>query len=74
MNNEQPPNAIRDQKYVESPDPPFHKYRPWRPKARQKRCAHCCRTRLAKFIEWHPGIRAWQCTDFGNCDRARGIL
>lgn len=39
-----------------------------RPKTRV--CAHCCRRRLAKFIEWHPGIEAWQCSDFAGCDAA----
>lgn len=42
--------------------------KPRRPKAKRKRCAHCKRVRLRKFIEWHPGIFEWQCSDFGDCD------
>ena len=38
-----------------------------RPKAKRKRCAHCKRVRLAKFIEWHPGIEEWQCSDEFGC-------
>jgi hypothetical protein len=44
--------------------------RPKRPKTKTKRCTHCGRRRLAKFIEWHPGIWEWQCSNFGSCDRA----
>ena len=41
-----------------------------RPKTTRCRCAHCKRRRLAKFIEWHPGIDEWQCSDFSSCDAA----
>lgn len=40
-----------------------------RPKVRTK-CAHCGRKRLPKFIEWHPGIDEWQCSNFSDCDKA----
>ena len=40
------------------------------PKTKRATCAHCKRRRLAKFIEWHPGIDAWQCSDFAGCDKA----
>lgn len=39
-----------------------------RPDTKRKCCAHCGRVRLAKFIEWHPGISEWQCSDFRGCD------
>jgi hypothetical protein len=35
-----------------------------------KRCAHCKRRRPRLKIEWHPGIEEWQCSDFGDCDKA----
>jgi hypothetical protein len=41
-----------------------------RPKTARKMCCHCERLRLAKFIEWHPGIEEWQCSDFAKCDDA----
>jgi len=41
-----------------------------RPKTKTKRCAHCMRRRLAKYIEWHPGILEWQCSNFTDCDAA----
>ncbi len=41
-----------------------------RPRTQTKRCAHCKRRRLSKFIEWHPGIWEWQCSDFNDCDAA----
>ena len=40
-----------------------------RPKMKTKCCAHCKRERLAKFIEWHPGIDEWQCSDIDDCDK-----
>ena len=43
-----------------------------RPKGRTV-CAHCGRKRLPKFIEWHPGIEAWQCSDFTDCDLNRAL-
>jgi hypothetical protein len=45
-----------------------------RPKTKRKRCAHCLRVRLRKYIEWHPGIDEWQCSDFGSCDVAIAAL
>jgi hypothetical protein len=36
--------------------------------AKRIRCAWCGRLRLAKFIEWHPGVVEWQCKDHDNCD------
>jgi len=33
-------------------------------------CHVCHRRRLAKFMEWHPGIEEWQCKDFNDCDAA----
>lgn len=51
----------------------MERYRPKRPKAKRKQCAHCKRTRLRKFIEWHPGISEWQCSNFSDCDAARGV-
>jgi hypothetical protein len=39
-----------------------------RPTSKRKHCAHCKRYRARKFIEWHPGIFEWQCSDFGSCD------
>jgi hypothetical protein len=41
-----------------------------RPKVRTV-CAHCKRKRAPQFIEWHPGIDEWQCSDFPDCDRAQ---
>lgn len=41
-----------------------------RPKTKTKRCAHCRRRRLARFIEWHPGIMEWQCSSFSDCNEA----
>lgn len=46
------------------------RYRPRRPKSIRKRCVHCRRLRLAKFIEWHPGIEEWQCSNLASCDAA----
>lgn len=31
-------------------------------------CHICKRKRMARFIEWHPGIEEWQCKDWANCD------
>lgn len=43
---------------------------PRRPKVAQKKCAHCKRRRLRKFIEWHPGIGEWRCSSILDCDVA----
>jgi hypothetical protein len=39
-----------------------------RPKAKRQKCHICLRTRLRKFIEWHPGILEWMCSDYSDCD------
>lgn len=41
-----------------------------RPKTATKKCDHCERRRPRLKIEWHPGIDAWQCSDFTSCDEA----
>ena len=45
-----------------------------RPKSKTKKCVHCERRRLSKFIEWHPGIEEWQCSDFNSCDKVLNKL
>lgn len=35
-------------------------------------CWYCKRRRTRKMIEWHPGVEVWQCSNFKDCDRARG--
>lgn len=42
-----------------------------RPTTKTKRCTHCGRRMPRLKIEWHPGIDAWQCSNFYDCDRAR---
>ncbi len=68
---DRPLDAYRDPKFVDGHDG-NGRYRPWRPLAKRKRCAHCQRMRLSRLIEWHPGIWEWQCSDFYDCDKARG--
>jgi len=41
-----------------------------RPRAARAVCTHCRRRRARRFIEWHPGIEAWQCSEFASCDAA----
>jgi hypothetical protein len=41
-----------------------------RPKTKTAICDHCKRRRQSKYIEWHPGIDQWQCSNFYDCDAA----
>jgi hypothetical protein len=38
-------------------------------KPQRAKCHVCGRRRLAKFLEWHPGLEEWQCKNFEECDR-----
>lgn len=38
-----------------------------RRRPKRARCEWCERTRLIKFMEWHPGCECWQCKDEPGC-------